>query len=153
MPSGGPRARSGPPPDPTALRRERGTDSPWTHLPAAGRQGEPPTWPLSRQVAREKVLWAREWRRPQAVMWQANGQDIEVALYVRAVVAAEKPGASAPARSLVVRMQEALGLNLPGLMRNRWIIADGEAPVAGALQRGTPATSIKQRMKLVSGGS
>jgi hypothetical protein len=68
-------------------------------------------------------LWIIEWRRPQAVMWEANHQETEVALYVRALKEAEKQSASVPSRTLVKQLQEALGLSLPGLARNRWIIA------------------------------
>lgn len=47
MPRGGARVHSGPPPDPTALRRDRPEDKEsWTTLPAEGRQGDPPAWPL-----------------------------------------------------------------------------------------------------------
>lgn len=86
-------------------------------------------------------------------MWEANGQELEVAMYVRSVVAAEKPKAPAAARTLVVRQQEALGISLPGLLRNRWIIADVAAPAAGrtASAASSPA-SIKERMKQVVGG-
>lgn len=46
MPRGGARVNSGPPPDPTALRRERPSDKDgWTTLPAA-RKGRTPKWPL-----------------------------------------------------------------------------------------------------------
>ena len=83
MTSGGARARSGPAPDPLALARNRPSDQvTWTHLPAS-REGDPPVWPLTRTTARERALWAREWKRPQAVMWERNGWESEVALYVR----------------------------------------------------------------------
>src|SRR4051794_27783932 len=91
-------------------------------LPAAGREGAMPKWPLSKATAREVTLWKREWRRPQAVMWERNGQELEVALYVRSLAAAEKLDASVAARTLVRQQQESLGLSLPGLARNRWRI-------------------------------
>jgi hypothetical protein len=147
---GGARARSGPAPDPNALRRDRPSDGQWTHLPAAGRQGEAPEWPLSRVTRRELELWTREWRRPQAVMWEANGQHVEVALYVRSLVGAERPKASVALRTLVRQQQEALGLSLPGLLRNRWIIAGLPEP-AREVPRGA-SSSVKDRMKLVQGG-
>jgi hypothetical protein len=147
---GGARARSGPAPDPNALRRDRPSDSQWTHLPAAGRQGEAPAWPLSRVTRREAELWAREWRRPQAVMWEVNGQHVEVALYVRSLVGAERPKASVALRTLVRQQQEALGISLPGLLRNRWVIAEMADP-ARDVPRGA-STSVKDRMKLVQSG-
>jgi len=62
-------------------------------------------------------------------MWEANGQSTEVALYVRSLKDAERPKASVAARTLVRQQQEALGLSLPGLARNRWIIASSHGPV------------------------
>lgn len=57
MPSGGARARSGPPPQRDAIRNGRaGAD--WIRLPASGREGEPPPFPLPRSTRRERELWA-----------------------------------------------------------------------------------------------
>jgi hypothetical protein len=120
--------KSGPAPDPQALRRERdGVD--WITLPADGRKGRAPKWPLSKQTAREKSLWAPEWKRPQAVMWERNGQEIEVALYVRSLAEAERDEATVAARTLVRQFHESLGISLPGLARNRWIIQGSDAPI------------------------
>src|SRR6185369_16424302 len=127
MPSGGARARSGPPPDPKSIRNGRaGAD--WIHLPSSGRKGEPPAWPFPRPTKREKALWADLWKTPQALMWEANGQELEVALYVRQLREAEQPGAAAAMRTLVLRQLENLGLSQPGLARNHWIISDSSAP-------------------------
>lgn len=53
MARGGARTNSGPPPDPTALRRDRPSDRDgWTALPAAGRPGRTPKWPLLPDVRR-----------------------------------------------------------------------------------------------------
>ena len=83
-------------------------------------------------------------------MWEANGQQVEVALYVRSLVGAERPKASVALRTLVRQQQEALGLSLPGLLRNRWIIAEMPAPERSA--RNSPTSSVKDRMKLVANG-
>ncbi len=129
MTSGGARARSGPAPDRNAVRNGRaGAD--WVRLPASGRKGEPPAWPLPRPTPREKAVWAAEWARPQAIMWEASGQQLEVAIYVRTLREAEKAGATSAMRTLLLRMQEHLGLSQPGLARNRWLIVD-DAHVAG----------------------
>lgn len=151
MAKGGARAHSGPAPDPQALRNDRkgvpGGD--WITLPAAGREGDPPEWPLTRQSKRELALWQREWRRPQAIMWEQNGQDLEVALYVRSVVAAEKSNAPTNTRTLVKQQQEALGLSIPGLARNRWVIADVTAQHQPARAVGP---SARDRFQVVTGG-
>lgn len=144
---GGARATSGPAPAANALRRERdGGD--WVTLPQC-RDGDAPEWPLSTASDRELELWVREWRRPQAVMWERDGQELEVAMYVRSVVEAERPGAVVAARTLVRQQQEALGLSQPGLARNRWRIGDA-APEA---QEGAGSgPSARDRFKVVSGG-
>ena len=122
MGSGGARARSGPAPDPEALRRERGTDPGWHVLPVTGRSGPPPQWPLPDPSDRERELWATLWRKPQATRWEVLGQELEVALYVRRFVAAERPDASSSAVVVVRQLGEALGLTIPGLLRNRWFL-------------------------------
>lgn len=186
MASGGARARSGPPPDPTALRRDRKSDSAkWVILPAEGRQGPTPEWPLSGKsahllaltpswigqvededekqrvldqieseasalFAREVEIWAGEWRRPQAIEWERNGQELEVALYVRALVAAEAPGAKVTLRTLVKQQQEALGLSLPGLARNHWKIGDAEQEPANRPAE-PKAKAARSRFKVIDG--
>jgi hypothetical protein len=66
MPKGGARVSSGPPPDPNALRRSRDVGE-WTTLPAEGRDGSSPEWPLNGRCARELDLWDMLWSKPQAV--------------------------------------------------------------------------------------
>lgn len=119
------RARSGPPPEPDALRRDHDRAG-WTVLPAR-RIGKPPPWPLEPPAStREQVLWGRERRRPQALMWERNGQEFEVALYVRTLAVAEQPGARTDVRTLVKQQMEYLAISLPGLARNRWLVEPGD---------------------------
>jgi len=149
VPSGG-HARSGPSPDPNALRRER-DKAEWSHLPAAGREAPAPVWPLSRATAREIELWTEEWQRPQAVAWEANGQQREVALYVRSLKDAEKPNASVAARTLVQRQMDTLGLTVSGLRANRWVIAD--QPARKVTRSDDPdRAGAKSRFKTIEGG-
>lgn len=132
MSSGGARARSGPPPDPEALNRLRNTDAAWHVLPVTGRPGPPPDWPLTEASERELELWTKLWAKPQATRWEVLGQDLEVALYVRRFVAAEKPGAAATTAVVVRQLGEALGLTIPGLLRNRWQIGSQQSAPAPA---------------------
>lgn len=148
MPSGG-HGRSGPPRDPNALRRDRDNDT-WTTLPPE-RKGRAPAWPLPDQLKREAELWRKLWKLPQAVMWERDHQEMEVALYVRHFVDAEGLDGSVAARTLVVRMMEMLGLSQPGLARNRWRI---EAPATAPRQTrttgdGTATTSVRDRLRVV----
>lgn len=135
---GGARARSGPPPDPNALRRDRDSET-WTVLPLAGRKGAAPAWPLDGKSKREAALWKKEWSRPQAVEWERNGQEVEVAMYVRTLIASEKLDATQGMRNLLRQQQEALGLSLPGLARNHWRIEEAEKKPQGSAR----ATSNK----------
>lgn len=151
MPSGGARTRSGPPPDPNALRRRRKDDAEWRSLPADGRVGDPPTWPLSRPTARELTVWRRQWTRPQAVVWEERHQEEEVALYVRALVAAEKSKASTASRSLVLRMMDSLMLTEAGLRSARCRIE--AANPATPTTQDTTGRSARTRLTLVAGGA
>jgi len=147
-------SRSGPAPEPDAIRRDRpGDQAAWVTLPTK-REGPVPPWPLSDPTPREVELWARQWARPQAVMWELNGQQEEVAHHVRSLIDAERHGASVASRVLVMRQQETLGLSLPGLARNRWRIASTE-PTKEATQThgGRAASSVKDRFKVVKGGA
>jgi hypothetical protein len=148
MAKGGARARSGPAPDPNALRRDRdGGD--WVTLPVDGRAGAAPSFPLKDPTERELELWSGEWARPQAVMWERNGQALEVAMYVRSLADAELSRATVAARTLVRQQQEALGLSLPGLSRNRWRIGEVEE---GAPRRAVAGKSARDKFKVVAGG-
>lgn len=137
MPKGGARVVSGPPPDPNALRRNRPSDQAgWTTLPAEGRQGGPPVWPLVGLSDREDELWADLWSRPQAVAWEAMGQGYEVALFVRTLAQAEQPDAKVDLQRIVRAYLDSLGLSVQGMLRNRWKVAPGAevdqpVPVAG----------------------
>lgn len=145
-------SRSGPAPDPNALRRDRDQKE-WVHLPAEGRKGNAPEWPLSDPTLRELALWEREWKRPQAVMWESNGQENEVALYVRSLKDAENPEASVAARQLIKQQMEALGISIPGLRANRWIIGEPSVARANPRPSSPDRQSAKDRVKVIQGGA
>lgn len=126
MSSGGARSRSGPPPDPNALRRDRGSDAEWLTLPATPREGEAPDWPLTGGTARELELWATLWAKPQAHAWERLGLEFEVGLLVRRMAEAETPGSHTSTGTLVRQMMDSLGLTTPGLRSNRWKLSDDE---------------------------
>ncbi|GIF08671.1 hypothetical protein [Actinoplanes siamensis] len=120
-------AHSGPPPDPNALRNERNDVAGWKVLPATGRPGPAPDWPLTPAGNRESWHWTRLWKTPQATQWEVLGQQVEVAIYVRRLVEVEQPGATASLGNHVLRLAEGLGLTIPGLLRNRWQIGSQQA--------------------------
>ena len=151
MPSGG-HAASGPPPDPMALRREKDAHL-WTTLPAEGRQGEPPDWPLTEVQPREWDLWRAMWVKPQAVMWERLGQQIEVAMFCRKLSEAELPKASVELQKVIRQYLDSLGLSVQGMLRNRWRIAPA-APAGSAEGRAktTPRrSSSRSRLTVIDG--
>jgi hypothetical protein len=156
MPSGGARPNSGPPPDPQALRRDRPSDAAtWIHLPAAGRQGDPPAFPLPRPTMREKAIWEREWRRPQAIEWERLGLHEEVAMYVRIFATAERSNdkGADKARGRLPYYQQDLGLNLGGLKLRRWIIDSAPEQRQATPPNDTDRQSAKARLRALQGGA
>lgn len=150
MPSGG-HARSGPPPDPNALRRDRpGDKAGWTLLPAEGRRGSAPDWPLTEQSFREEQLWTDFWSRPQAVMWEHLDQRYEVAMCVRMLERAEAPRSSVELQKVVRQYFDSLGLSVQGMLRNRWKLTEAP-PEPATVPRSAARKSSRSRLKVVPG--
>lgn len=148
MPKGGARSRSGPPQDPNALRRRSGPGGEeWLSLPLAGRGGRAPAWPLSKATAREREIWTRLWKMPQAVAWEQLLLHDQVALYCRRLAIAERPQATAAEATLARQLQDALGLSAPGLRSMRWRI-EGQ-PQASKPE--APGVSARDRLTVVLG--
>lgn len=149
MTSGGSRARSGPAPDPNALRRERKDDKGWVSLPAEGFQGDAPAWPFELMKQPELALWARLWSKPQAFMWDQLQLEFEVAAYVRAFLESVEPEASAGLKTAVLRMSAELGLSTVGMAQLRWKIAVDE--VSERREESKPARkSSRDRLKALN---
>lgn len=147
-------AASGPLRDPNALRRDRpGDAAEIVHLPATGRPGKPPAWPLTESTKREDALWAAAWRKPQAVEWQRLQIVEEVAVYVRAMARFEGRDAGPSAGTLVKQLQENLGLSAAGLSRRGWTI-DSDPPTPKVTKADDPVrTSARARFKTIDGGA
>ena len=148
MPSGG-HARSGPPPDPNAIRRDRKSDQAgWLTL-AGPREGPVPAWPLTESTKREDAMWARLWATPQSSQWEAQGWHDEVALYVRTFCRASASDGSTADRTLVLRQMEGLGLSAAGMSRLRWRF--GGEPAKEAPRRDRRGTIDKARFTVIPG--
>ncbi|MEU9740924.1 hypothetical protein AB0E12_17260 [Micromonospora chersina] len=111
-------------------------------LPAEGRAGDPPAWPLVAPSSRELDVWRSLWSRPQAVAWQRLGLDVEAALYVRYLTQAELPGAPAALGTLVRQYCDSLGLSVAGLRANRWRIAREETRPTTSTARPSSRTRL-----------
>jgi hypothetical protein len=136
----------GPPPAPEASRRRRNHTPAARLLPAAGRPGPPPPWPLQAAGDPEAQLWAELWASPQAVAWADMGAGLArvVARYVRWTVAAEVGVPADVATSALAelrQLEDRLGLTPMALARLRWdIVADPTPPEPQTAESPPPAS-------------
>lgn len=148
MVSGGARVRSGPPPDPNAIRRDRPSDAAgWRTLPRLVPKKAPPKWPLVDPTDRELTFWAEQWRKPQSIVWRELGQELEVAFFVRKMCEAEMPRASVELRKSIRQDFDSLGLSVQGMLRNRWRI-EPEAEKKPATRAAAPQERKTSRSRL-----
>lgn len=127
--TGGIRRGAGRPTDPNSMRSQiKGLagKQDWVTLPAAGREGETPVWPLEMVKPVELDLWAKLWVKPQALMWEHAGLEFTVAHYVRTFFEAAEPGATAGVKSAAIRLEAELGISLPGMKMLGWQIGEIE---------------------------
>lgn len=152
MPRGG-HARSGPAPDPNALRRDRKSDQAgWTSLPSEGRTTPAPSWPAPTWTEREAELWTEMWATPQALIWERDGLRHYVAMFVRLLAEAEVEKASAENRKTVRMMYGDLYLTSDSMARARLrIVADETAEKREARAAEPKRTSSRDRFKVVDG--
>ena len=146
-------AGSGPAPNPNSRRQAGGQAHTWTDLPASGRVGETPKWPLvAPQMGdltevvsiREAEVWESIWRTPQAVAWERLGWNHEVALYVRTLVVAELGDLKATTEAR--QWSDRLGLNPTSMLKNRWRVRSDE--VAEKREQAGQSTGTKNRRRL-----
>lgn len=108
----------GPAPSPNARRRNARPE--WRVLPAEGREGDPPDWPIGKGTTAERALWAELWSSPQAIAWADLGWVRVVARYCRLLVKAERGGAAASLLSEVRQLEDRLGLTPMAMKRLQW---------------------------------
>jgi hypothetical protein len=92
-------------------------------------------------------LWGLHWRKPQALMWETQGQELEVALFVRRFAEAERPNTPTNLSTLVRQMSDSLGLTTPGLRAHRWTIGTPEQQSDRPRAGGAPS---RARLKVVA---
>lgn len=139
-------AGMGPAPKPASQRRRMNATVAMTHLPAEGRQGPAPGWPLAELASpAESEVWVQLWATPAAAMWDRLGWQRTVARYVRTLLVAEDGDMKACAEAR--QMEDRLGLNPLALMRLRWEVTADEV----AEQRvGRSEQSVaRRRLKVV----
>jgi len=94
-------------------------------LPAEGRKGVTPKWPLEgRQSAAEKRAWAQLWATPQAVAWERLGWTRTVARYCAVMVMAESTH-NPPMLAQATALEDRLGLTPKAMRMLLWeVVAD-----------------------------
>jgi hypothetical protein len=154
MAKGGARARSGPVATSTGRSHKAKQDAAgWVTLPAEGRDGYLPAFPLIDPSAREYELWERLWDLPQAVQWETLNLEFEVAAYVRLLARAELPKSSSLIWSQVKMTGESLGLTAAGMLRNKWLVGTVEVEDDVPAPDAHPGVaSLTERLRAVSGG-
>lgn len=101
-------------------RRRNATVGPMV-LPATGRKGRTPAWPIGKATPAERALWGDLWHTPQAVAWEGLGWTRVVARYVRVVLAAEVELAQA-LMAEARQLEDRLGLSPKAMRVMLWTI-------------------------------
>ena len=115
-------------------------------LPAEGRDGEAPSWPLSGAEDEDPEtlrVWGELWSTPQAVAWERLGWTRVVARYARLVIAAER--LDKDAMSEARQLEDRLGLTPKAMRLLLWEITADEV----AQKRETSESDARSRIKAV----
>lgn len=136
----------GPAPKDPGSRRRRNVSVGKTLLPAGGRSGVAPVWPIYTRT--EPDVWAELWKTPQAVAWEAQGWTRAVARYALLIAATEDPEAwpSAAILAEVRQMEDRLGLNPKSMRSLLWEVTSDE--VAEKRDESAPSKASSKRAEL-----
>lgn len=122
-------------------------------LPAKGREGVAPPWPLpGKLTAAEREAWAQLWATPQAFAWERLGWTRTVARYCRVMVACEKPGAFASLHAQATALEDRLGLTPKAMRLLLWQVATDEvAEKRDERQATSGEDELARRRRLMTG--
>jgi hypothetical protein len=113
-------------------------------LPAGGRQGPPPDWPLSGELdAQLRRIWIDVWHTPQAVEWERLGWNRVVARYCLVLGAAEQLDMQALAEAR--QLEDRLGLTPKSMRMLLWQVVTDEVAAKREMAKGA-----RGRVKAVS---
>ncbi|MGZ0069276.1 phage terminase small subunit [Microbacterium arborescens] len=142
----------GPAPDPNARRRNKRPAA--MTLPANGREGRAPAFPI-KTGKRVPTVWASLWKTPQAVAWEKLGYHRVVARYAMLLQIVETPEtATAALLGEVRQLEDRLGLSPMAMKRLEWVIKEDELAAKRDEKRSASDTSAggrtpEQRRKIM----
>ena len=162
MARGGVRNRNGMAPDPNSARSDKAGIK-FLQLPQEGYSGRVPAFPIPNLMTdderpkvdpvskREKVLWGRYWKLPQAAAWIGDEWRWEaLALMCRLEATAElNPSRSATLVGQLHRFRDQLGLTPAGLRENGWQIG-GPVAVQESVRSEKPSGGSRARVLRVA---
>ena len=97
----------------------------WVSLPAEGRPGKAPAWPLS---GRAPAGWAELWRLPQAVMWERDNAFVQIATYLMTRNAAHEALVNGEPNAALLselrQIEDRIGLSPMAMRRLQWEIPE-----------------------------
>ena len=137
---------AGNPPPKGDTRRRRNVSVGKTLLPAGGREGDVPEWPLT--LVPEASPWADLWHTPQAVAWERLGYFRVVARYSLLLELAEA-GAAAPIQGEVRQLEDRLGLTPKAMRMLLWEITSDEVAEKRDESKPSKAASKRAQLKIV----
>jgi len=106
-------------------------------------------WPLDVKPSdRQRRLWAKLWRTPQAVAWERFEWSRVVARYVRVVLEAEDE-LDAKLLAEARQLEDRLGLTPLAMLRLRWTVAEGSVSTTDWAAAGVP--SLDERRQRLTG--
>lgn len=122
-------------------------------LPARGREGAPPPWPLPGEMSdEENDAWAELWATPQAHAWERLGWIRTVARYCRLMVRTEDPTAYAALHAQATALEDRLGLTPKSMRLLLWQIAPDEmADKRAEKAKDVPEDELSLRRRLLAG--
>ncbi|RCL84430.1 MAG: hypothetical protein DBW62_08640 [Microbacterium sp.] len=152
MPSGGSRIGAGRPPQEGSLAEAIRLESGLIRTLPKERTGPTPKWPLrGRARAGEAALWAEMWRKPQAIVWEEEGNHHQVAMHVRTHIEAEAVGATAALRGLLLRQQSDLLLTRAALLKAGFRISTSSTPNPAGTPVGGPTQAKRKTIPSARG--
>lgn len=117
-----------PGPAPKKYVRRRNARPDWVQLPAEGRTGPTPKWPLK---GRTPAGWVDLWRTPQAVMWEQQGNELLVARYLKLRNLIQNPDSledvNAASWGELRQLEDRLGLSPMAMKRLMWEVEETPA--------------------------